>query len=81
MNTSFSYYDINKVLRRGELIFSCEFNNTKFIVYKKEKSDDEYDVLYVSAYEEIDGKLYIADATKDEVDVIKNQISLILRSI
>ena len=82
MMTKFSFYDANNVLKNANLIFSCEFNNKRYIVYEKEDvQDNEYDIMFVGEYEEVDNKVFIYDVSNDEVDIIKNQISLILRSI
>ena len=82
MITKFSYYDENDVLRQGNLIFSCEFNNKKYVVYDKDEVlDKEYDIMFVGEYVKTDDKVFIYDVTADELDVIKNQISIILRSL
>lgn len=82
MITKFSFYDENNVLKNANLIFACEFNNKRYIVYEKDDvQDNEYEFMFVGEYEEVDGKIFIYDVSKDEVNVIKNQISLILRSL
>ena len=81
MNTRIEFYDENNILKYGNIIFLCEFNDKKYIVYDKdEDSNDENDIIYVGEYVEED-KVYVYEVSDEELEVIKTQISIILRSL
>lgn len=82
IDTKFSFYDENNLLKQGNLIFSCEFNDKKYIIYdKNDEVNNEQDVMYIGEYEKIGDKVFIYDVSDDELEVMKTQVAIILRSL
>lgn len=82
MKTNFEFYDENKVLSKGDLVISFNYNNKDYVVYElKDDNNSDIDTLHIREYEELDGIPYLYKVDDNTLEDIKNILSSLYNEI